>query len=163
LLGGSTKRAARRAARLRCGFFPAASDPALADAYYDEAAATSFAEGICSIPARLGFVHVSEDPERDWARIAPHAQHEARTYGSWQRPGQRSAVHVQSADDIDVLRASGVYRVVTPNETVALYEELGDFGTLLLHPLMGGIAPELAWESLALFVAKVLPRVRPAA
>ena len=33
---------------------------------------------------------------------------------------------------------------------------------MLLHPLMGGITPELAWESLALFEHKVLPRVRPA-
>ncbi len=163
LLGGSTPGAARRAVRLRCGFFPSESNPALTEAYYDEAAKVGFAEGFCSLPTRLGFVHVSNDPERDWARIAPHAAHEARTYGSWQRPGQASAVTVESVEDGDALRASGVYRVLSPDDAVALYEELGDFGTFLLHPLMGGMPPELAWESLALFVAEVLPRVRPAA
>ena len=162
LLGGSTVGAARRAARLRCGFFPASADPALAAAYADEAAAVGFAEGFCSLHARLGFVHVSNDPERDWARILPHAQYEARVYHGWQRVGQTSAVAVDEPDSTEALRSSGIYRVLTPDECVALHDSLGDFGTFLLHPLMGGIPPELAWESLELFAAKVLPRIRPA-
>jgi hypothetical protein len=32
---------------------------------------------------------------------------------------------------------------------------------VLLHPLMGGIPPELGWESLELFERQVLPRLRP--
>jgi hypothetical protein len=31
-----------------------------------------------------------------------------------------------------------------------------------LHPLMGGMAPALGWESLELFVDKVLPRLQAA-
>jgi hypothetical protein len=34
-------------------------------------------------------------------------------------------------------------------------------GTLLFHPLMGGLDPELAWESLELFASAVLPKLRP--
>jgi hypothetical protein len=52
---------------------------------------------------------------------------------------------------------------VTPDECVELAKELGDFGTLILHPLMGGIPPDVAWESLELFERKVLPRLRGAA
>ena len=32
----------------------------------------------------------------------------------------------------------------------------------MLHPLMGGITPELAWRSLELVEQKVLPQLRPA-
>jgi alkanesulfonate monooxygenase SsuD/methylene tetrahydromethanopterin reductase-like flavin-dependent oxidoreductase (luciferase family) len=161
MIGGSTEKAARRAARLRCGFFPAVGDPALAAAYDDECAKVDFTEGFQNLPGNLGFVHVAEDPDAAWARIAPHAVYDAHTYMTWQTPDQRSAVHVD-APDADGVRASGVYRVVTPDECVALAEELGEGGTLLLHPLMGGIPPELAWESLELFENKVLPRLRPA-
>ena len=57
----------------------------------------------------------------------------------------------------DELRRSGVYRVVTPDECVALAQEIG---RVILHPLMGGLPPALGWESLELFEQKVLPRLR---
>ena len=155
LIGGSTKKAARRAARLHAGFFPAIADAALAAAYEEECARQGFT-GFVVMPGGPGFVHVSNDPERDWARIAPHALYDARTYAAWQPPGQRSQVHV-AGNTLDELRRSGVYRVVTPDECVALAEE---FGRVLLHPLMGGLSPTLAWESLELFERAVLPRLR---
>jgi alkanesulfonate monooxygenase SsuD/methylene tetrahydromethanopterin reductase-like flavin-dependent oxidoreductase (luciferase family) len=155
LLGGSTEAAARRAARLRAGFFPAIGDPHLADVYQQECARLGFDGGFVSLPSGPGFVHVSEDPERDWHRIAPHALYDAQTYASWQTPGQRSAVHVD-AEDAEALRQSGVYRVVTPDECVALAKETG---RVLLHPLMGGLPPALGWQGLELFAAKVLPRI----
>jgi hypothetical protein len=37
---------------------------------------------------------------------------------------------------------------------------LGPAGMVLLHPLMGGTPPELAWESLRLIEPEVLPAVR---
>jgi alkanesulfonate monooxygenase SsuD/methylene tetrahydromethanopterin reductase-like flavin-dependent oxidoreductase (luciferase family) len=155
LVGGSTPAAARRAARLRTGFFPAVGDPRLADIYREECMRLGY-EGFTSLPGGPGFVHVSEDPERDWARIAPHALYDAQTYASWQTPGQRSEVHVE-ARNAEELRRSGVYRVVTPDECVALAEETG---RIILHPLMGGMPPALGWEGLRLFAAKVLPRLR---
>jgi alkanesulfonate monooxygenase SsuD/methylene tetrahydromethanopterin reductase-like flavin-dependent oxidoreductase (luciferase family) len=158
LIGGSTEGAARRAARLRAGFFPAVGDPRLAELYTAECARLGFAGGFVSLPRGPGFVHVSEDPERDWARIAPHALYDAQTYASWQTPGQRSSVHVE-ARNADDLRRSGVYRVVTPEECVQLAQETGQ---VLLHPLMGGLPPALGWEGLRLFTTKVLPCLRPA-
>jgi alkanesulfonate monooxygenase SsuD/methylene tetrahydromethanopterin reductase-like flavin-dependent oxidoreductase (luciferase family) len=156
LNGGSTPAAARRAARLRTGFFPAVGDASLADVYQAECARLGFAGGFVMMPSGPGFVHVTEDPERDWARIAPHALYDAQTYAQWQTRGQRSQVHVE-AQNADELRRSGVYRVVTPDECVALAKETG---RLLLHPLMGGIPPALGWASLELVAAKVLPRLR---
>jgi alkanesulfonate monooxygenase SsuD/methylene tetrahydromethanopterin reductase-like flavin-dependent oxidoreductase (luciferase family) len=158
MVGGSTERAARRAAHLHLPFAPAIGDPELAAAYMAACQAEGFAQGWVLLPAGPGFVHVTEDPERDWARIAPHALHDATTYASWQTPGQRSQVTTYATTP-EELRASGVYAVVTPDECVELAGSLGPTDALLFHPLMGGMAPELGWESLELFAAKVQPRL----
>jgi len=156
LIGGSTPAAARRAARLRAGFFPAIGDRTLVDVYDAECRRQGFDGGFAMLPGGPGFVHVSEDPERDWVRIAPHALYDAQSYHAWQTPDQRSQVHVD-ARTVEDVRRSGVYRVVTPDECVALAREVG---TLVLHPLMGGMPPELGWAGLELFASKVLPRLR---
>jgi alkanesulfonate monooxygenase SsuD/methylene tetrahydromethanopterin reductase-like flavin-dependent oxidoreductase (luciferase family) len=156
LIGGSTAKAAKRAARLRCGFFPAVGDAELGRVYREACDAEGFTGGFVMMPGGPGFVHVTEDPERDWRRIAPHALYDARTYHEWQTPGQRSEVHVDARTEDDV-RRSGVYRVVTPDECVKIAEQ---WGRVLLHPLMGGIDPELGWASLKLFAERVLPRIR---
>lgn len=156
LIGGSTAIAAKRAARLRSGFFPSIGDQHLADIYTAECARLGFTGGFVSLPSGPGFVHVSEDPERDWARIAPHALYDAQTYAAWQTPDQRSSVHVKAASLGDI-RKSGVYRVVTPDECVQLAQETG---RVVLHPLMGGLSPEIGWASLKLFESKVLPRIK---
>jgi alkanesulfonate monooxygenase SsuD/methylene tetrahydromethanopterin reductase-like flavin-dependent oxidoreductase (luciferase family) len=156
LIGGSTPVAARRAARLRSGFFPAIGDPQLAEIYNAECQRLGFSGGFVMLPGGPGFVHVSEDPERDWKRIAAHALYDVQTYAAWQTPDQRSAMHVE-AQTLDDVRKSGVYRVVTPDECVALAQECG---RIILHPLMGGMSPELGWEGLRLFESKVLPRIR---
>ena len=156
LVGGSTAKAAKRAARLRCGFFPAIGDQELARIYHEACAAEGFAGGFVALPGGPGFVHVTDDPERDWPRITPHALYDARTYHDWQTPGQRSEVHVDTTTEAGV-RASGVYRVVTPEECVGIAKE---YGRVILHPLMGGMDPDLGWAGLRLFADKVLPRIR---
>jgi len=156
LIGGSTPIAAKRAARLHAGFFPAIGDQHLADTYKAECARLGFRGGFVMLPGGPGFVHVSNDPERDWARIAPHALYDAQTYAAWQTPDQRSSVHVDAQTAADV-RKSGVYSVVTPDECVALAQKTG---RIILHPLMGGLSPELGWEGLKLFESEVLPRIR---
>ena len=156
LIGGSTEKAARRAARLRAGFFPAVGDRKLLAIYEEECKRVGFDGGFASLPGGPGFVHVSEDPERDWPVIGPHALYDAQTYHAWQTPDQRSEVHTAAAN-LDELRESGVYRVVTPDEAVRLAKENG---RLLLHPLMGGLSPDVGWRGLELFEKKVLPHIR---
>lgn len=154
MLGGSTPVAARRAARLNTLFSPAVDDPAVTQAYYDECTAVGY-RGFAVVPsAKLpAFIHVSIDPERDWQRIGPHALFDAQTYSSWQRKGQHSVVHLK-AHTIDEIKASGMYCVMTPEEVVASMQLHGLF---VMHPLMGGISPDLAAESLDLFEHQVLP------
>jgi alkanesulfonate monooxygenase SsuD/methylene tetrahydromethanopterin reductase-like flavin-dependent oxidoreductase (luciferase family) len=158
LIGGSSPAAARRAARLNLGFFPSVADSELVDIYRKECELVGFTTGFVLLPSGPGFVHVSSDPERDWDRLAPYLLHDAATYDSWQTPEVRSAVHVPSPD-LETIRKSGIYRIVTPDECVDLARQLGGSGSITLHPLLAGMPPEVGWESLDLFESQVLPRI----
>ncbi|QFR00576.1 LLM class flavin-dependent oxidoreductase [Streptomyces phaeolivaceus] len=153
LVGGSSKAAARRAARLGLPFFPSAHLPEL-EAYYKERLVEYGTEGWTMMPAaETPLLHVAEDPDRAWAEYGGHFLHEARTYASWQSAGIRSAVR-SGAATVAELRAEGVYRIVTPDECVAL-----GLDNYVLHPLAGGMPVEEGWRGLRLFAEQVLPRL----
>jgi alkanesulfonate monooxygenase SsuD/methylene tetrahydromethanopterin reductase-like flavin-dependent oxidoreductase (luciferase family) len=153
LVGGSSKAAARRAARLGLPFFPSAHLPEL-ETYYKERLAEYGTEGWTMMPAaETPLLHLAEDPDRAWAEHGEHFLHEARTYASWQSDGLRSAVK-SAATTVDELRAEGVYRILTPDECVALGHD-----SYVLHPLSGGMPVEEGWHSLRLFCERVLPRL----
>jgi alkanesulfonate monooxygenase SsuD/methylene tetrahydromethanopterin reductase-like flavin-dependent oxidoreductase (luciferase family) len=158
ILGGTSKAAARRAARIADGFLPSA--PGYFETYREELARLGK-----PVPPSPGptlpeamFLHVSDDPERDWARVAPHALHEMNDYAAWAK-GNPDYPY-RAVADLDELKATGLYQVLTPDECIAYAQANGG---LFLKPLMGGLDPELAWESLSLLESEVLPAlgVRP--
>ena len=161
LIGGSSRGAARRAARIGDGFEP--SSPELASFYADEVARSGRA-GV-EPQARLTscqdvkFLHVAEDPEAAWARIGPFALHEMNSYAAWTSRGTAKAPYSAVAD-VAALRRTGMYRVLSPAETVEYARNLPPGRTLELHPLMGGMDPDLGWECLELCAREVLPRLR---
>lgn len=159
LMGGKTALAARRAARLRLPFSPASGSPELANAYFEACAEHGYRGqlmGLGGKPARPGFIMLSHEPDKLWERIAPHAVYDAETYASWQDDNVRSdwAMAAAAAITPESLRASERYLVLTPEQCVQ--RALSD-GGVTLHPLMGGIDPDDAWESLYLFEHEVLP------
>ncbi len=151
-MGGASPASAERAARIADGYEPLA--PRLYEIYLDHLR-------ILGKPApddssRIGsasYVYLADDPERSWARIAPHAVHDANEYAGW--IGNRRGPF-QPVSDPAELRARGIYQVVTPEECVALARATG---SLTFKPLVGGLDPEVAWESLQLFADKVLPHL----
>ncbi|MEU6388875.1 LLM class flavin-dependent oxidoreductase [Streptomyces sp. NPDC046939] len=154
LVGGSSRAAARRAARLGLPFFPSAHLPDL-DTYYKERLAEYGTEGWTMMPAEnTALLHLSEDPDRTWAEHGGHFLHEARTYASWQSTDIRSAVK-SAATTVEELRAEGVYRIVTPEECLAQ-----GLDTYVLHPLAGGMPLDEGWRGLRLFCEDVLPRLK---
>ncbi|MDH6624109.1 alkanesulfonate monooxygenase SsuD/methylene tetrahydromethanopterin reductase-like flavin-dependent oxidoreductase (luciferase family) [Streptomyces sp. LBL] len=153
LVGGSSKAAARRAARLGLPFFPSAHLPEL-EAYYKERLVEYGTEGWTMMPAaETPLLHLAEDPDEVWNRYGSCFLHEARTYASWQSGDIRSAVR-SAATTVDELRAEGVYRILTPDECAAQ-----DLASLVLHPLAGGMPVEEGWRSLRLFAERVVPRL----
>ena len=92
---------------------------------------------------------LAEEPEAAWPVLAPFFMHEVNAYGALQAAAGVTAVYKQAAD-IDALRATGQYRILTPDEYAA---ELAtsEMPFAMLHPMVGGIPPKLAWEHLHLF------------
>jgi alkanesulfonate monooxygenase SsuD/methylene tetrahydromethanopterin reductase-like flavin-dependent oxidoreductase (luciferase family) len=153
ILGGASPASARRAARIADGYVPIA--PRLYEIYLEELTKLGkpVPEGSGAVAgAGSSIVAVSEDPDRTWAAIEPNLMHDAEVYAGW-TGGRKGAMFV-AVQDAAQLRASGQYQVVTPEECVALARASG---RLTLRPLVGGIDPALAWETLQCFADQVLP------
>ncbi len=74
-------------------------------------------------------------------------------YAEWL--GTAQSASLSKAATAESLRAEqGAYQICTPDEAIALARA---HGILMLHPLCGGLPPELAQETLDLLAKKVLP------
>ncbi len=153
--GGSVRASAERAARLRLPFFTMSTDPVIGEIYAEECEKVGYTTGFFMYPNGPSFTFVAEDPDAAWAQLAPYALYDATSYNSWQSGTHDNAVALD-AGSVDDLKASGMWQVLTPDECVEL---AGRTGAVALHPLMGGIPPELGWESLQLYADKVMPRI----
>jgi alkanesulfonate monooxygenase SsuD/methylene tetrahydromethanopterin reductase-like flavin-dependent oxidoreductase (luciferase family) len=153
ILGGSSERAARRAARIADGFLP--SVPEVWEFYRDEVQRLGRPDPGPSPIGQNRTVALAEDVEAGWQQMGPYFLHEANAYGTWQAQ-EGVASPYRSASDIDGLRASGQYAVLTPDQHI---DELraAPFPFAFFHPLCGGMPPDLAWSSLRLFEHEVLP------
>ncbi|MBQ0865374.1 LLM class flavin-dependent oxidoreductase [Streptomyces sp. RK75] len=159
-VGGSSRPAARRAARLGLPLFLPAHLPQL-ERYYEERCAAAGGAPLCVMPPpELPVVHLTDDPDRAWAELGEHFLYEARRYAAWQTPDVHSAMRAQ-ATTVAELRAEGVYRFVTPDECLAVVErQPAGARQVLLHPLCGGMPVEEGRRSLRLLVEEVMPRLK---
>ncbi|MEH6593720.1 MAG: LLM class flavin-dependent oxidoreductase [Pseudomonadales bacterium] len=157
LMGGSSKPAARRAARDADFFIP--SGPEIFE-YYREELKNQGKPDPGPMPAAPSTVtFVSEDPDAYWQQIAPHVQHETNVYARWAEKAQVFSPY-KHYDHTDDLRASGAYKVYRPQELIEEARAMVDLQPIQFHPLCGGIHPDLAWQSLHLFADKVMPTLR---
>src|SRR5882724_280671 len=162
ILGGGVPATARRAARLTDGFYPTVYDADLVALYESECGALGREPGPVINTGGPLFVHVADDPDKAWSVIGPHALHELNAYGRWAADAASRGMlsPFQAVDDVEAAKQCGLYKVVTPEECVALAAQLEESETVfVLHPLMGGLPPSFAWESLELFEKKVLPQL----
>jgi alkanesulfonate monooxygenase SsuD/methylene tetrahydromethanopterin reductase-like flavin-dependent oxidoreductase (luciferase family) len=159
-LGGGTRAAIDRAVRLGDGFFaPAMERPWQ---YYRRASMEAGKPDPGEWPKRGPiFLWVTTgDKEQVWERLAPHVRHQIDSYGGWTQSGLgRPDGPFVPTRDIESLEQGGAYRVVDPDEAIALAQELGPDGELHLNPLLAGIAPGLAWEMLETVERHVLPHI----
>jgi len=153
VMGGSSKAAAERAARIADGFHGAPKLNAIYEAAL-KAAGKPVPEDTRS-PMPVFLIYVAKDPEAAWQKIGPHALHVNNAYAPWQK-GMENPPFVEMKD-ISELKTSWVCKVLTPDECVDLARK---HGGLTFQPLFGGLDPALAWESLHLIEKEVLPRLR---
>ncbi|MGO9926096.1 MAG: LLM class flavin-dependent oxidoreductase [Mycobacterium sp.] len=150
LIAGGSKAAARRAGALGLGFISQTDLPGLKEFYEAQCRAHGHEPGMIQFPVRDAptTVFVAEDEQaidEAWEVLGPYLLHDALTAASY-RPEDDPKSPVASitrADNVAALRAeSGPYRIMTAEEAT----EYVRGGRLLpLHPLCGGVRPEVAW------------------
>ena len=156
--GGGSVAAARRAGRHGLDFFAQSSDEALRTAYLREAETHGHRPGWCMLPPDdlTTTLFVADDLDRAWEELGPYLMHDVTSYADINREtGHHASLSfVSSADELRAEDAS--HRIVTVEEAVSLVRA----GTPLpLHPLVGGLPPDVAWRYLRTVVDEVLPAV----
>lgn len=155
-LGGASKAGARRAARLGDGFIAPVGDQALVDAYVAECEKLGKEPGLIAGPNGPLSIFVAKDPDAMWEQIGPHVLHELHEYGKFGvAAGEVNHPYLAFAD-ATAAREAGLIAVYTPEECI---EEVRGGRLPLFKPLIGGLHPDVAWESLHLFVDEVMPNL----
>jgi len=157
LLGGSTPAAARRAARIADGWLPPL-EPALWPPYREACIAAGDPDPGPYPKQGPIFLWIAQDVEAAWRRVLPHALHQMRSYAAWTAEafGKPSGPYARGVTE-DSVRSSDAYRVVTPDQALALAESLGPSGVLYLNPLLAGLDPDASWAMLRLYEREVHP------
>jgi alkanesulfonate monooxygenase SsuD/methylene tetrahydromethanopterin reductase-like flavin-dependent oxidoreductase (luciferase family) len=146
LLGGTSAAAARRAAHIADGFVP--TEPEYWQFYRDECIKLGKPDPGSGMEATAAIVTLAEVPELAWQELGPFFLHESNSYGAWQAAAKVDATY-KAVSNIEELRASGQYRILTPDAYAAELASSGD--TIAnFHPMVGGIPPALAWRHLRL-------------
>ena len=155
-LGGQSEAAARRAGRNGIDFLAGGGGADLAEVYRAAAREAGHEPGLAMIPDKSGpmTLYVAKDVDRAWKEIGPFMLHDAKMYAEWMGSDTRAASHSPAQTVEELRRENGPYRIVTPEEAVAMIRA---GAPLPYQPLSGGCPPELAWESLKLYEAEVLP------
>lgn len=163
LVGGSSNATARRAVRFQLPLHIPDYLPELKN-YYEALCRDAGIEPDVSMVGRHrpGMVILHEDPEKAWSQLGEHIMWEAVEYGEWAAPDMTSVMHVRNVTTIEDVRASGRYRVLTPNQLIDELMAQGQDASVTLHPLVGGIPIDEAWKSVHLLTDTVLPRLRRA-
>ena len=150
-MGGNSEPAARRAARIGDGFVP--SLPEAWDFYVDEMRKLGKADPGPLKTTDSSHVSLAEDPEEEWEVLAPYFLHE------WNSHLERYMDPFVPMTDRAVLRQSGRYRVLTPEQYLEELQAMED-ATPRFNPMCGGIPPEVGWKTLRLFEERVLAHLQ---
>ncbi|MCC6226178.1 MAG: LLM class flavin-dependent oxidoreductase [Microthrixaceae bacterium] len=148
--GGRSIAAARRAGRFGIGFFAQTDGAGLAEAYEQAATEAGHTPGLCLLPPPEMplIVFVNDDLDEGWNDVGEAMALDARGYYEWSSvagTAERTA-SFSKASDVESLRAAnGAHRVVSATQAKQLVAE---YFVLGLHPLCGGLDPQLAWEYL---------------
>ena len=154
--GGGSLAAARRAGRNGLGFFGQTDDESLRDAFEDAARQAGHEPGWCYLPPRdlPTSLFVADDLDRAWDELGPYLMHDARSYAAM-NVGDDATTSFSFAGSVEELRAERrSHRIVTVAEAI----DLARTGLPLpLHPLIGGLPPEIAWRYLRTVTDEVIP------
>lgn len=144
LIAGGSRAAARRAGTHGLGFLSQTAEPGLKQYYEYQCLEHGHQPGMFQgpSPGSPTTVFVADDVNEAWDELGPHLLHDARMAASY-RPHDDGVASITRAHTVAALRAEGgPYRILTPQQAAGYPQPLP------LHPLCGGLAPEVAWRYL---------------
>jgi alkanesulfonate monooxygenase SsuD/methylene tetrahydromethanopterin reductase-like flavin-dependent oxidoreductase (luciferase family) len=156
LWGGGSAAAAKRAGRLGLGFLAQGGGAELEQAYADAARAAGHEPGMCLVPSvdTPTVVFVADDVDRAWDELGPYLMNDVRGYAEW-NVGDTTTASLSFVDSAEALREENrSHRILTVDEAVECVRAGMPLG---LHPLIGGLPPELAWPYLRTVAERVVP------
>jgi alkanesulfonate monooxygenase SsuD/methylene tetrahydromethanopterin reductase-like flavin-dependent oxidoreductase (luciferase family) len=162
-VGGGVAASAKRAARFGVGFGP--MNATAIPIFEDECRKLGREPGNYFRPCHglPGIIMLSEDPDRTWSLLEPHAFHVVSEYAKWAAHEDNSNSPFKGLTTLDALRKSRMFAVWTPDELLANADKVEDRGTFVFQPLVGGFPPDEGWKSLELLkgvipALKAIPR-----
>lgn len=147
LIAGGSGAAAGRAGALGLGFVSQTDLPGLKAFYEEQCRAHGHEPGMFQSPVRGAptAVFVADDVDEAWDALGRYLLHDAVMAASY-RPHDDSVASITRAAGVAELRAeNGPYRILTLDEAA---EYVRGGRPLPLHPLCGGVPPEVAWPYL---------------
>jgi alkanesulfonate monooxygenase SsuD/methylene tetrahydromethanopterin reductase-like flavin-dependent oxidoreductase (luciferase family) len=154
--GGGSAAAAKRAGRHGIGFLAEGGGEDLVQVYEEAARAAGHEPGMCFVPPldTATVVFVAHDVDRAWDELGPYLMHDVRAYAAW-NVGKTQVASISSASSVEELREDDrTHRILSVDQAI----ETVRAGTpLQLHPLVGGLPPEIAWRYLQTVADDVLP------
>jgi alkanesulfonate monooxygenase SsuD/methylene tetrahydromethanopterin reductase-like flavin-dependent oxidoreductase (luciferase family) len=154
--GGGSLPAARRAGRYGLDFMAQKGDPKLRVAYEEACRAHGHEPGACMLPRRdsATTVFVAENLDHAWDELGPYLMNDVLGYAEWNE-GNEDTASLSFVRTAEELRAENIsHRILTVDQAVA---HVRGGAPLALHPLIGGLPPEIAWRYLETVVDKVMP------
>ena len=107
----------------------------------------------CRRPTSQPRSFVADDLDRAWDELGPYLMHDATSYAAMNE-GDVDGASFSFARSVDELRAENrSHRILTVEQAV----EMARVAPLPLHPLVGGLPPELAWTYLRTVGDEVMP------
>ncbi len=124
--------------------------PVVEEAYRQAALEAGYEPGLCVLPDPTAplIVFVHDDVDAGWREVGPSMLVDATRYWEWNEAAgtAEGTASLSRGSTVDAFRAeNGAHRVVTTEEAVRLVRAHGPLG---LHPLCGGLDPEVAWPYL---------------
>lgn len=104
----------------------------------------------------------SDDPERDWEVLKPHALYQLQHYARWFSEAGQPAFGDPPVDVAD-LESRGLYLCGTPDqivEAIRANHAAAPFDHHFFWAIWPGVDPAMATRSIELFAREVIPRVR---
>jgi alkanesulfonate monooxygenase SsuD/methylene tetrahydromethanopterin reductase-like flavin-dependent oxidoreductase (luciferase family) len=154
--GGGSEAAARRAGRFGLGFLAQGGAGDLAGEYERAARAAGHEPGLCYVPSTdaATTMFVADDVDRAWDELGPYLMHDVTAYAAWNE-GNDTTASLSFVTTPEELRAERRSHVILGVDEAIAMARAGS--PLALHPLIGGLPPDIAWRYLATVTDQVVP------